>query len=117
MADDNKKSAEAARTASAEALAASTRANEIFLRMEAPYVTGGGSYWRDIRTNSYIVNLNGDRRFRVDVSNYGKTPAFLVAFDVQFATKAEVKAKLLPVSHKYAHYDLLPPGGVHQKRD
>ena len=52
--------------------AALTKANEIVVRMEAPYVTGGGSYWRDFH-GLLVHDANRQRRFRVDVSNYGKT--------------------------------------------
>jgi hypothetical protein len=95
--------------------AALTKANEIVIRMEAPYVTGGGSYWRQpLASYPLVTNANGERRFRVDVSNYGKTPAYLLAFDVQFDTRAQVKVALLPVTRTRVHYDLLPPGGAHR---
>jgi hypothetical protein len=114
MAQDEKTANEAARKASAEALAVSIKANEMQITMERPYVTGGGSYWRQppMHGNAYVVNHNGERRFRVDVSNYGKTPAYLFAFDVQFESASQVKAALLPVFRTHAHYDLLPPGGA-----
>jgi hypothetical protein len=96
--------------------AALTKANELAVRMEAPYVTGGGSYWREPIPEAYfplIRSRRGEKRFRVDVSNYGKTPAYLIAFDVQFDTRAQVKGMLLPVTRTRVHYDLLPPGGAH----
>jgi hypothetical protein len=96
--------------------AALTKANELQMTMERPYVMGGGSYWRHPIEygNSYVLNANGERRFRVDVSNYGKTPAYLFAFDVQFEKKAQVKASLLRVFPNQLHHDLLPPGGAHR---
>jgi hypothetical protein len=61
--------------------AALTKANEMQMTMERPYVTGGGTYWRQSTNygDKYVMNVNGERRFRVDVSNYGKTPAYLFA--------------------------------------
>lgn len=99
----------------AQTAAALTKANEIVVRMEAPYVTGGGTYWRFPDTaRTLVISQTGERRFRVDVSNYGKTPAYLFAFDVQFESKVQVKASLLPVTRTRIHYDLLPPGGAHR---
>jgi hypothetical protein len=55
--------------------------------VERAYLTGGGP----------IELSDGQRRFRVEVANYGKTPAFLHHFDVKFATLAQVNAGPSPV--------------------
>ena len=113
MAQDEKEANEASRKASTEALAVSMKANEMQITMERPYVTGGGTYWRDRNyRDMHLTNSKGESRFRVDVSNYGKTPAYLFAFDVQFEKKAQVKAALFDVFPTHTHYDLLPPGGT-----
>src|SRR5215813_9541385 len=48
---------------------------EKLLKTETPYVTGGGDF----------VKTNGVELFRLDVENHGKTPAFMIAYDIQFA--------------------------------
>jgi len=51
------------------------------LKMETPYVSGGGDF----------VKTNGVELFRLDVENHGKTPAFITAYDLQFAKLAELQ--------------------------
>src|SRR5258707_11528114 len=46
-----------------------------------PYVTGGGDF----------VNEWGKEFFRLDVENHGKTPAFMTAYDLQFAKLTELQ--------------------------
>jgi hypothetical protein len=65
-------------------------------------VVGGGD----------TVTILGQPYFRVDVANYGKTPAFLTAFDVQFAKLADVMAWPCTVSPLRPFDDQLPPGRV-----
>jgi hypothetical protein len=83
-------------------LVASTKATETLVDIERAYLTGGGDV---------DVNEAGQRCFRVEVANYGKTPAYLFAFDVQFATLEDVKAASRPVSPVYHHDDRIPPTG------
>jgi hypothetical protein len=53
---------------------------EFIPRVERAYLTGGGPV---------LPPEAAERFFRVEVANYGKTPAFLCAYDVQFATLEE----------------------------
>jgi hypothetical protein len=71
-----------AANASTKALEASTKATETLVKIERPYLTGGGPVG---------LNAAGERIFRAEVANYGKTPAYLHAFDVCFGTLKEVQ--------------------------
>jgi hypothetical protein len=64
------------------------------------YLTGGG----DVE--------NGRRSFRVEVANYGKTPASLQAFDVHFAVLADLMAdtQARPVMALHPFRDHVSPG-------
>jgi class 3 adenylate cyclase len=77
-------------------------AAETLFNLERAYLTGGG----DVET------AEGERLFRVEVANHGKTPAHLFAFDVRFATLEEVKAELLPVDQQHTFDDHIPPNNV-----
>jgi hypothetical protein len=91
-----------ARKASAKALDASTRATQTLVNLERAYLTGGGDVeWR-----------RGQRCFRVEVANYGKTAAYLSGFYVRFATRAELTAGPPPTLHRHVFDDRIPPGGV-----
>jgi hypothetical protein len=79
-AQDAKRSARAA-------LDASTKATATLIKVERPYVTGGG-YCRDHGP------VDGAKQFHVEVQNLGKTPAFLTDYGVEFAKLAELKAEL-----------------------
>ncbi|GEP59649.1 hypothetical protein [Reyranella soli] len=70
------------REASAAALDASMQHTATLIKTERPYVTGGGGF---------DTLPNGQKVFLVDVANYGKTPALLKHFDVQFETFKRVK--------------------------
>ena len=67
--------------ASAKALAASTKATEILIDMERPYLGGGGDF----------ENKTGKELYRLDIENHGKTPGFVVAYGLQFAKLEELK--------------------------
>jgi hypothetical protein len=84
LARDTKEAGDAARVASAKALEASTRATDTLLTMERPYLTGGGGYLITPK-GDLVVNETGEKFFSVDVANYGKTPAYLTGFGVEFA--------------------------------
>jgi len=71
---------------------------EYIPRVERAYLTGGGPV---------VVGPDG-RFFRVEVANYGKTPAFVSAFDVHFATLAQVQAGPRPVNPSRPYDDRLP---------
>jgi hypothetical protein len=86
-------------TAAQKAADAATASAEFIPRVERAYLTGGG----DVEIRS-----NGQRFFRLEVANYGKTPAFLRHFDVRFATLAEVNAKALPVESLWPFDDRIP---------
>ena len=72
------------------------------MNLERAYLTGGGDVeWR-----------RGQRCFRVEVANYGKTAAYLSGFYVRFATRAELTAGPPPTLHRHVFDDRIPPGGV-----
>jgi hypothetical protein len=65
---------------------------------ERAFLTGGGP----IRSG----------RFRLEVANYGMTPAFLCNYDVHFSTMAEVQAGPQEVFPWYLYSDWIPTGRV-----
>lgn len=85
---------------SAQALAASTRATDTLFEIERAYLVGGGQ-----------VAVAG-RTFQIEFSNYGKTPAFIYAFDAEFATLQEVQAGPQEVFPMFFFEDVIPPGGA-----
>ena len=69
---------------------------------ERPYLTGGGGFYR--------LAVNTRRVFQVDVANYGKTPALLTHYDVQFTTRTRVlQLPLLEVDRSYRQFDWIAP--------
>jgi hypothetical protein len=100
------------KVASDKALAASTDATNTLVRVERPYVTVGGEYLRDSR-GALHLNAAGQRLFRLEVGNYGKTAAILTAFDVRFESLANVQGRSSDVgTTKRLYQDLLEPGAV-----
>jgi hypothetical protein len=72
------------------------------------YVSGGGD----------IVERDGKQFFRFDIENHGKTPAFTVAYDVQFAKLAELQAefpKARDVCKKHLHAEGVSPTGARKE--
>jgi hypothetical protein len=55
------------------------------ISMERPYVTGGGDF----------ENETGKELYRLDVENHGKTPAFMIAYDLQFAKLEELRKEYI----------------------
>jgi hypothetical protein len=97
-----------------KALAASTDATNTLVRIERPYVTVGGEYKRSPDGGIFQTVL-GRKFFRLEVGNYGKTPAILTAFDVQFDSLANVQARLNDIGiGKESYDDLLAPGVRHK---
>jgi hypothetical protein len=88
------------KAASARALAASTVQTEMLLKTERPYLTGGGD----------ISRIGGGKLFRLEVANYGKTPAYLSDFDIQFVTLGQAQAGLLKVCCRHQFDDRIAPG-------
>jgi hypothetical protein len=88
------------KAAGAKALAASTAQTAMLLATERPYLTGGGD----------ISRIGGGMLFRLEVANYGKTPAYLSDFDIQFVTLKEAQAKLLKVCCRHQFDDRIAPG-------
>jgi hypothetical protein len=92
--------------ASAKALAGSLAHTQTLANIERAYVVGGGG----------TVVINSVRHFSVDVGNCGKTPAFLIAYDVNFGTLDEINSYPCTVSPNYPYDDQLPPqvwkGGI-----
>jgi hypothetical protein len=78
-------------------------------QIERAYLAGGGDYARMIN-GDFRRALDGRKQFRVDVANYGKTPAYLIAFDVQFDTLAAVQGGPRR-ERRILHDDQIPPGG------
>ena len=75
------------------------------LKIESPYVTGGGDF----------DNKTGTELFRLDVENHGKTAAFMTAYDLQFATLRELRHEF-PVAREVRplrrHIDGISPTGA-----
>jgi hypothetical protein len=86
----------------AKALAASTEHTEMLVKIERAHLTGGGP----------SGTMDGQHVFRLEVANYGKTPAFLCAFDVHFTTLDVVQAGPQEVFPWYPYEDWIPPGPV-----
>jgi hypothetical protein len=97
----------------AEALAASTKATETLVSTERPYVTVGGDYKKN-SDQSIFEDAAGNRFFRLEVGNYGKTPAILTAFDVRFDTLEKVQTTPNDVRPCNPHHDLLAPTEKHK---
>ncbi len=89
-----------AKDASAKALEASTAHTEMLVKIDRAFLTGGGPV---IRTPS------GQVVFGLEVANYGKSPAFLCAYDVQFASFETVNAGPQEVFPWHPYGDWLPP--------
>jgi hypothetical protein len=63
----------------------------------------------DVITGAPIPDGAGRLQFRVDVGNYGKTPATITHYAVHFDVLANVKATLKPVSPSEEFRDQLAP--------
>jgi hypothetical protein len=85
--------------ASAKAVAASTAHTDTLVKIERAYLTGGGP------SGSTLFG----QIFRLEVANYGKTPAFLCAIDVHFATLSQVTDGPQEVFPWYPYEDWIPP--------
>jgi hypothetical protein len=81
------------------AAAAAMATADFIPRVERAYLTGGGD----------VEDIGAGRRFRVEVANYGKTPAYLSDFDVRFATLLQVEAGPMPACCRYRFDDRIPP--------
>lgn len=58
---------------------------------------------------------SGERLFRVEVGNHGKTLAYLDAFELEFGTEIQATGKPRPdVVTRYTHSDQSPPGERHR---
>jgi hypothetical protein len=96
--------AKAANGTAKSALEASQENIKTLVKIERPYITGGGG-WVRTAVNGYTGQVLAGN-FVVNVKNNGKTPALLTHFFVDFANLAS-----LPVSPdyqtKHVHYDWL----------
>src|SRR5260370_9927304 len=91
---------EEARISGARALEATTAHTQTLFNIERAYLVGGGQ-----------VAVAG-KTFQIEFSNYGKTPAFIYAFDVEFAaTLEEVQAGPQEEFPMFFYEDVVPPGG------
>jgi hypothetical protein len=88
------------RKSSRLALKAAKEHTETLAKIERAYLVAGGG----------TGTLNSVRCFSLDVANYGRTPAFLRAFDVQFGTRGEVESYPCTVSPNSPWDDQLAPG-------
>lgn len=81
--------------------------------VERAYVTGGGDYLRTGPQQTIHEDANGDRHFLVAVGNYGKTPAFVLGYDIRFARLSDLLLETVarPVQMRFPHIDRLAPGG------
>jgi hypothetical protein len=96
-----------------KAIAASTKATDTLVSTERPYVTAGGDIQK-MPDGSIFRDAAGKTYFRLEVGNYGKTPAILTAFDVRFGTLAKVQTPPNDVAPSTPHNDLLAPGERHK---
>lgn len=72
------------------------------------YLTGGGD----------IEDRDSRQFFRFDVENHGKTPAFTIAYDVQFAKLEELRReypKAREVCKRHPHIDGISPTGARKE--
>lgn len=99
-----------ARKSSRLALKAAEDHTETLAKIERAYLVAGGG----------TAIVNSVRIFGLDVANYGRTPAFLRAFDVQFGTLDEVKSYPCTLSPINPWDDQLAPGqwkgGIYEAR-
>jgi class 3 adenylate cyclase len=69
---------------------AAEKAAKTVLNLDRAHLEGGGD----------VEFQDGQKVFRVEVQNLGDIPAYLFAFDVQFATLEEVQAEVLPLGRR-----------------
>jgi hypothetical protein len=98
--DQTRELAKAAIKDSALSLAAAREHTQTLSDIERAYLVGGGQ-----------VAVAGTT-FQIEFSNYGKTPAFIYAFDAQFSTLQEVQAGPQEVFPMFLFEDVIPPGGA-----
>jgi hypothetical protein len=80
--------------------------------VERAYLGGGGEC--QIDDGQIRRNTAGQRLFRVEIGNHGKTPAFLSAFDIHFCMLSEVRKGPKPVTPRFTHVDQFPAGEKHR---
>lgn len=92
-------------------LAAEARDNsKKLLKMETPYLSGGGDFVRK--------DHGGVELFRLDIENHGKTAAFITGYDLQFAKLAELQEEERkgqeprPVNQTHRHIEGISPRGA-----
>ena len=83
-------------------------------KLERAYFAGGGVCKRDDAQKQWVPDANGHRQFLFQVGNHGKTPAYMYAFEIDFCTQAEAKAKTRPDLGRVTHSDQFPPGERHR---
>jgi hypothetical protein len=88
------------RKSSAQALQATKEHTETLAKIERAYLVAGGG----------TAIVNSVRCFGLDVANYGRTPAFLRAYDVQFGRFDDVKSYPCTVNPRHPWDDQLAPG-------
>lgn len=105
-----------AEEASNKALEATHQQIITLIKTERAYITGGGGFGKKpvVRMNQHgvqeIIGVTDPSTFSVDVANYGKTPALLTHFDIQFRTRAQVEAEWIEPQRTYRHFDWIDTG-------
>jgi len=94
-------------------LDATKKATDTLIATERPYVTVGGDYKKN-PDKSIFVDKEGNKYFRLEVGNYGRTPAILTAYDVRFGSLAKVRTTPNDVSARNPYPDLLAPTEKHK---
>jgi hypothetical protein len=99
-----------------EAFDASNQTIRTLVGIERPYVTVGGEYKRDRKSQGILHNRAGRRFFRQEIGNYGKTLAHLMACEIRFTTLATVQTKGSDIDRKNGipHPDWLAPRDRHK---
>jgi hypothetical protein len=75
-------------------------------KIERAYLAGGGDCMRDKKGRPIIKK--GQKQFRMQLGNHGKTPAYLFAYEIKFCTQNDVKGSR-PDLPKCVHVDQYPP--------
>jgi hypothetical protein len=82
--------------------------------VDRAYLVGGGDCVRDAQ-DLLVPDRNGNRQFRVEVGNHGKTPAILYAFEIDFCTQIDATGRKRPDLPSRPHHDQFSPGEKHRR--
>lgn len=79
-------------------------------KVDRAYFAGGGECVRDVARGKFIPDANGNKQFRFEVGNHGKTPAYMYGYEIDFCTQIEAVGKPRPNIAWREHNDQFPPG-------